>query len=225
MKYVPILFSTPMVQAIDQDRKFQTRRIIKSKHKSGLFQVCKMYDGTPYRIESLDWDERNCEKNVLPKADIGDVFWVRETLYKNGEMGLEYVADNTVVDEEIIPLDFNVRLDKQGYYKFCQIPSIYMPKALCRTFLEVTNVRIERLYDISEEDAIEEGIIGLFDTFLNKTLYRDYTIKTFESFSLNAVPSFFSLWLSINGKESIDRNPWVWVYDFKKIDKPNNFLQ
>jgi hypothetical protein len=93
-------------------------------------------------------------------------------------------------------------------------PSIFMPRAACRLFLEITDVRIERLRDISEEDAIKEGVLhykfcGSFSAYL----YKDYSMET-PGFAY-AKPSFETLWKKINGEESWTANPWVWVIEFK----------
>ncbi len=97
-------------------------------------------------------------------------------------------------------------------------PSIFMPKEACRIFLEIINIRIERLQEISEQDAISEGV------------YMDDIEKSrFEMASellKNKIPStvaefcFMNLWGNINGAESWDANPWVWVIEFKKIERP-----
>lgn len=80
-KEIPILFSTTMVQAELEGRKTQTRRVIKSRHESGLFNVIRRAtDGHITNICSLDWDERNCEKDVTcPYGKPGDILWVKET--------------------------------------------------------------------------------------------------------------------------------------------------
>jgi hypothetical protein len=92
-----------------------------------------------------------------------------------------------------------------------------MPKAACRIFLEITDVRIERLQDISEEDAIKEGILIDDDGFC----CWDYQHKVFRFISPEQ--SFESLWQSINGTESWEVNPFVFVIEFKQIEKPQNF--
>ena len=211
--FKPILFNTEMVQAILAGRKTQTRRIIKSRDESGIFQVCKNFDGKVTSIESLDWDERNCEKDILSKYQIDDILWVRETFQK-----LESVKHKEI--------DFLYKADVEYHNYFNSdlvvwSPSIHMPKEAARIFLKVTNVRVERLQDISEEDAIAEGV-ELGDP--NKgIIYRDYLRQ--KTFFLFARLSFKSLWDSINAKKHPwESNPWVWVYDFERIEKPENFI-
>ena len=93
-------------------------------------------------------------------------------------------------------------------------PSIFMPKEACRLFLEVTDIRVERLQDISEEDAISEGIERLKpDGDLSYKSYAvDYDACVFP------IVSYQTLWQKINGKESWDENPFVWVIEFKKLE-------
>jgi hypothetical protein len=106
-------------------------------------------------------------------------------------------------------------------------PSIFMPKIACRIFLEVTNVRVERLNDISESDAIAEGIYAKPGSVSGTRWYTKFISKTEARleglFTESAKECFKSLWESINGKESWEANPWVWVYDFKRVEKPENF--
>lgn len=124
-----------------------------------------------------------------------------------------------------------------------------MPKEAARIFLKVTNVRVERLQDISEDDAIAEGIDRFENTLFNETRYKDYTDgkrrdKEFNQYPETAkqigyshfggnpwpdwrdpISSFQTLWQSINAKKHPwDSNPWVWVYEFERIEKPENFL-
>jgi hypothetical protein len=193
-KYKPILFSTPMVQAILDGRKTMTRRIVKSKHESGLFRVCKTKDGKITEITSLDWDERpknDCTNDIQPKYKFGDILWVRETWNKWQVKDRPFVYRAT-------------DLKSCGHtWK----PSIYMPKEAARVFLQITGIRVECLQDITEEDAIAEGC-GL---------------NTFGGY--NARFNFENLWNQINGKDSWNQNPYVWVYSFNHIGKPKDFLK
>ena len=121
----------------------------------------------------------------------------------------------------------------EGYYKR---PSLFMPKDACRIFLKITDIRVERLQHISKEDAKKEGIeftIADKEKFgcraAGMKLYRDYERKDNSLTSYpcngfeNAIVSFETLWQSINGKDSWEANPWVWVISFKRIEKPSDF--
>jgi hypothetical protein len=93
-----------------------------------------------------------------------------------------------------------------------------MPKEACRLFLKITNVKVERLQDISEEDAYKEGC--------DKKLGHKFNISCGES--LEEVPHrfiFYKLWQSINGEQSWNDNPYVWVLEFEQCEKPLNFLK
>jgi len=144
------------------------------------------------------------------KVKKGDIFWVRETFGIDflSSMGTQYCYRANKLDSR--PAD--------GWK-----PSIFMPKDACRIFLEVTNERVERLRDISEKDAKSEGIAACpfapgYKHYTEPSKFLPYKDKD------SAGTSFFSLWMSINGAASLDANPFVFVYDFKIVDRPNNFL-
>lgn len=221
MKQRPILFSTPMVQAILEGRKTQTRRIIKKQPKSGeQYGKATVLDGTSDKVWTIGLpgssyvDIINC-----PYGKPGDVLWVRETF---GNLKVKfgyymYKADDLNISEEAI---------KKTLFQNRWKPSIHMPKAAARIYLKITQIRMERLNDISEEDAISEGVpsrlIPPFNAFSKpRTSYFDYQCKTFPSMHIfNAKDSFKSLWQSINGFNSWTLNDWVWVVSFERIDKP-----
>jgi hypothetical protein len=215
----PILFSTPMVQTILEGRKTMTRRIIKpqpekppatntfvplndflsqlnSQIKKGLKEIHSKGNGSGFCFPSC------------PYGKVGDIIYVRET-YKH-QMGVyTYKASP------------NVFMKTQNMGPTTTIspwkPSIYMPKSAARIFLEITDISVERLNDISEVDSINEGIEVLFDESLGMNQYRDY-LNEYPNYN-NPINSFFSLWRSINGLESLRDNPWVWVVKFKQISK------
>ncbi len=145
------------------------------------------------------------------KYKVGDVLWVRESfaepvLFDGAEMDYYYKADG---DD----------MRTSGKWK----PSIYMPREAARIFLKVTAVRVERLMDISEQDALAEGVLQ--DIEWHKKAFDKPTMMWrcyFQNADMceTARISFFSLWKSINGEESLDANPWVWVYEFERIEKP-----
>jgi|SRR5690606_32859049 hypothetical protein len=205
MKIKPILFSTAMVEAILKGRKTQTRRVIKSRHESGMFQVSKTLDGIVTGITSLDWDERpkndNCN-DIKPIANVGDILWVRETwqdlqCFDYNMKGFAYKAD-----------EHSSKHAKE--YKIRWKPSIFMPKEAARIFLKITNVRVERLQDISIEDVCSEGLSS-------NLMEHDACCELSDKWE--------SLWCKINGADSWESNPWVWAYDFEKVERPANFLR
>ena len=219
----PILFNTEMVNAILEGRKTQTRRVLNNTHpvvtgfvpngERGYWkgtakseQVIQQYITTfPFTIK-------------CPFGMVGDRLWVRETfapvnLY--GEIALAYKADSDVIrvvenesfqdDDGTINYD-DPRLEKYSFAAWADDllegkegnwkPSIHMPRWVSRILLEITNVHVEQLQDISESDCLKEGV--------GSPILRDCK-----------KPKFMQLWESINGTGSWNKNPWVWVIDFK----------
>jgi len=221
MKYIPLLFSTPMVQAILDGRKTQTRRIVKK--------------GT-----ALDWLNdgfttefvADPDNNMCPYGKIGDVLWVRETFHKHEDsiQGSYAYSEGEKVKYPPHILENGIRwcVDFKADYPKSSLkwkPSLFMPKSACRIFLEVVSVKVERLQEISEDDAIQEGVEfhkpvpgdGL-------TVWKNYTSEQTPFYGDNAKLSFQKLWQSINGADSWEANPFVWVIEFKRIDKPETFI-
>lgn len=184
MKERPILFSSPMVRALLDGSKTQTRRIVKCFQHFAPAEVeyidcVKDCDGLPSRVDMI-------EDDLCPYGQIGDQLWVRETFFHipdfHGEDCTWYRAD--------APNLF------AGSWK----PSIFMRRAYSRIKLEITGVRVERLNDCSEADAVAEGIQPIFQ----------------EIGVVSAKDQYIGLWESINGDGSWAKNPWVWVIEFKR---------
>jgi hypothetical protein len=198
-----------MVQAILEGRKTQTRRT-KKLEKINQYPDNWYFIGTNDPGTLFFFKNRISQEEVImfcPYGAKGNLLWVRESFYEplfealNGKY--YYKAD----------------LEKQGW-DFKWKPSIHMPKEACRIFLRIKNVRVERLNSITGKDAICEGI-EFAKTKGVTSLFKDYT-KNKEYFFAPG-NSFMSLWASINGKESWLSNPYVWVIEFERIDKPENF--
>ncbi len=205
MKERPILFSGPMVRAILEGRKTQTRRVLKEKPPTGMDLSILNGEG--------EW--------ICPYGKVGERLWVRENHYLYGEwirdgktqtgkdkflfLKTEWMApmflDNPPKD--ICP----PKSRRDGWYKK---PSIHMRQSYSRISLKITDIRVERLQDISEEDAIAEGVYGPC---------RDGGFIGTQGFinCSTASGAFREIWYSINGKGSWDLNPWVWVIGFKKL--------
>ena len=216
--FKPILFSTPMVQAILDGRKTQTRRIIKPQPLKQLFDVNMGY-----------WSEEPSDLKqpyIKSKYKVGDILWVRETWqqqYFEQEIKKSWAGKCYVAKDGFRYKADGVELDKSSKAFGKWKPSIFMPKEACRIFLEVTNVRVERLQEISVMDAINEGIQKTWISDDEKsTMWKNYINNGKGSYH-HPVKSFSSLWESINGKESWKSNPWVWVYDFERIERPLGF--
>lgn len=218
---VPILFSAPMVLAILAGRKTQTRRILKHPlHDTA--PGCCWVPTRGGRGLSTSWAGGTSSVPVRqPYGEPGDLLWVRETWASKDPNHVAFNADGWC----------GVRADYGGEWVFGHHgwilnhsqkdgryfgldryggkwkPSIHLPKKYARIWLEVTGVRVERLQDITEEDAKAEGAEGF-------QLYEDW-----ESPLKGARRSFAELWHSINGAESWNANPWVWVVGFKRTER------
>lgn len=211
MKTKPILFSTPMVRAIIDGLKTQTRRIIKPQP-----EITK--DGWKWKSShmvigenALPSDESPLPFTYQAKYQPGDILWVRETWNYSDDLEYPYLYKQKEQDE----------LKAEFFKRMKWKPSIFMPKEACRLFLKVTDVRVERLQDISEDDAIAEGIEEVHPApFLIR--YKNYLENGYLD---SPIESFKTLWQSINGKESWKRNPWIWAYEFEKTEKPDDFLK
>ena len=211
MKELPILFSTPMVKAIIDGRKTMTRRVVKYKKTiqypiigfscfsgSDKFEVRGFHENGEYGGSLFN----------LPYKT-GDKLWVRETFFDARKWKHAPLFSDGP--------DFIYRADEDAFIgDHNWKPSLFMPKEAARIWLEVTNVRCERLQDISKEDAIAEGVESIESPDFRK--YKEYTEGTFNL--KFATHSFFSLWRKINGKDSVAANPWVFVYEFKRIERP-----
>lgn len=200
MKERGIIFNAEMVRAILDGRKTQTRRIIKSVPATHNFhgwvmsstqakdegKACWAIGDSPLLKEPI---RLNC-----PLGKIGDRLWVRETWRKfdfSDECGCSEYPCGCPENGAIM---YRATQD-DGESKWR--PSTHMPRRYSRITLEITNVRVERLQDISEQDAIAEGITNI--SVLSKYI-------------------FSKLWESIYGFDSWSSNPWVWVIEFKKVE-------
>jgi len=212
VKERPIIFSTEMVQAILEDRKTQTRRIIKPQP---LWEESPTLCDDNYwrgRFETLDKHSRypdiDIEEIKCPYGIASDRLWVRETwraeeLDPYGEDGIRYKADRAFIQiensQKASEKWLDARYTKKGdrYPDGQWRPSIFMPRWASRITLEIKDVKVERVQKITEEDAIAEGCAGAF---------------------LPADCEFELLWNSFNAKRGYgwNKNPWVWVVKFVK---------
>ena len=225
---IPVLIITEMVKALLDGRKSVTRRVVKPQPKMQLSYICggngygKWNYPPPNCVEQSGWDEKyrridglTAEDNAMfwtPPFHAGDILYVRETW-----------------DNEPVSPGGHTRLSGVYYYKADGDlrpegwrgnwhPSIHMPKEATRIFLRVTNIRVERLRDITEVEARAEGV---------KDPYDYQTPEWYEQNGLvnNCVlDAFAGLWnrtvkkidLPVYGWEA---NPWVWVIEFERFSK------
>jgi hypothetical protein len=149
---------------------------------------------------------------VKPKYQPGDILWVRETWFENEEC-LLYKASKYENTKEYH--------GRNGWVQIKWRPSIFMPREAARIFLRVTNVRVERLQEITEEDAIAEGISWLDEACYSNNGWTPTLYDPDSGGSPVFRDGFTALWDSINAKRgySWDTNPWVWVYEFEDISR------
>lgn len=227
MKERGMIFNGEMARAILDGRKTQTRRIMKIQPSDGFHPTHNGYDldlnahwYTPGVVDKNGYLQP-AKKDVFGVADenegytcpfgaVGDRIWVREAFgplvseelleeyraypekFENPEY-CEYAADGGP-RPEYCDLDDNLR---HGWR-----PSIHMPRWASRLTLEITSVRVERLRDLSEDDAKSEGITPPSGGVLPGWEYRI---------------NFRELWMSIYGSDNWEANPWVWVIEFKVV--------
>lgn len=227
MKHIPILFSTPMVQAILDGRKTQTRRTLKMPPKN-ITITENGFEGESGRIYKC------------PYGQVGDILWVRETHYafgewkkngttKTGKQKWKFVRQNDIAVRFFDNKPKSIESPKFRGLGWYNRSSLFLEKHHCRTFLKVKSIRVERLKDISEKDAESEGI-----NIVDFNCYENYLVdKNWQHNGMNQkgfhmiqdpIGSFASLWAKINGEQSWNDNPWVWVIDFDRIEKPENFI-
>lgn len=229
MAIKPILFNTEMVRAILDGRKTCTRRICKDANEYTVPDMDfynadrRTYAVHNYadkeHIEQLSTAERNCP--ICP----GDILYVRETWQYLYELdGNEQIIEGTgkyyYAATDTIPFDTYVDSSGVTHERVPWKPSIHMPKEAARIWLKVTDVRVERLQEITAEETKKEGCDGRCEcpssgadgSLSCKT--RDFSLEKFET-----------IWDSTVKKTDLDRygwdaNPWVWVIEFERCEKP-----
>jgi hypothetical protein len=197
VKERPILFSAPMVRAILAGQETQTRRIVKTgpQFREWGKTVDQAYDVLVSDVDSsaaflVAGDHGYTDWVPCPYGTRGDRLWVKEThVYRDKHNQVYYRADS-----EFDPYAHN------GWR-----PSIFMPRKWSRINLDVTAVRVETLHSISSRDAVAEGVIDDAHSWDGNPTYP--------------LARYKSLWHEINGEESWDANPWVWVVEFKRAEQ------
>ena len=191
-----MIFNAEMVRAILDGRKTQTRRIMKVQPDTPEFGLRRIIESSiANEIGMYFWSQEDArgikarsKQFSCPYGDVGDHIWVRETFCA--------VPDN---DEPAGCSALLYAADGNGPYGKWT-PSIHMPRWASRLTLEITGVRVERLRDLSEDDAKSEGITPPSGGVLPGWEYRI---------------NFRDLWMSIYGADNWEANPWVWVIEFK----------
>lgn len=212
----PILFKDDMIRAILEGRKTQTRRVMKVQPPTDNHQLLTIMSSTDRSKEGKShWAILNDEKTSVidghnqffscPYGQPGDRLWVRENFLQlmHGQVTdgrMKYCAS---IDPR------STGTPKNDGYWWRKRPSIHMPRWASRITLEITDVRVERLQDITEEAAQAEGARPSFLIPNSRKVSRSPQYRW----------GFHQLWESIYGQNSWDANPLVWVIEFKRIDQ------
>lgn len=233
MKERPILFSAPMVRALLDGSKTQTRRVMKPQPVAIPGEPGKHWwpsnaAQSMIRIEDSFQKYPGIFDDACPHGQPGDRLWVRESFWGCDLPG--YGDQPCVVyDDEWSGKEYAPSQERPWARKFGRIPSIHMPRDCSRILLEIVSVRVERLNDCSEADAKAEGVapnwIGPLDKGPNGLGgegwpgddYRHYTNGTDGDPAYSARESFESLWESINGAGAWEVNPWCWAITFRRV--------
>lgn len=207
----PILFKGEMVRAILDGRKTQTRRVVKltaDGHVQAPSKHLRWYPTDPGAIQACRYGQP------------GDLLWVRET------WGAVWPADEPVPLRQC-EIEYRADLppgctDRPGEWPADECngpevpkwrPSIHMPRWASRITLEVKGVRVERLQDVTEDDAMAEGAMWHDGgTYWHSGWRHDYSNVHADAYS-----SFARLWNNINGPGAWEANPWVWVISFERV--------
>jgi len=212
MKYRSIIFSSEMVRAILEKRKTQTRRVLMlPRWSTGLWEHFELEDGADENIPMTICQNTGCLAQIqCPYGKPGDRMWVKET----------WGIDPNDWFPNPSPWDINFMLNKIQYkadwgnepYHWGWHPSIFMPRWASRLTLEIVNISLEHLQDISEEDAVAEGChhnIGLVPAPMEPPEYD----------GISARQDYRELWDFLNAKRGHpwEANDWIWRIEFKVI--------
>ncbi|ECZ9315131.1 hypothetical protein AB7T25_003467 [Salmonella enterica] len=211
MKERGMIFNAEMVNAILSGRKTQTRRPIKWK-QTRFTEIAERDDGSLW-----PWAE-DCERGgdiwfACPFGEVGDRIWVRETW----QVIHDHIDESSHVEYRTYAPSIPKEKDRYWHTVYAEHfgdesredrgfpwrPAIHMPRWASRITLEITDVRVERLRGLSEEDAKSEGIIPSAGGVLPGWEYRI---------------NFRDLWMDIYGTDNWEANPWVWVIEFKRVE-------
>jgi hypothetical protein len=213
----PILFSAPMVRALLEGRKTQTRRAVKVRAK----------------FAAPNEESKATAKVPCPYGKPGDRLWVRESFQPLLAEDVEW-KDADYETGEGYAVNYVATGGVQEFYDFSRdesfsdrvTPSIFMPRWASRLTLEITEVRVQRLQEISTEDAMAEGIVQTWGDFGGNP--PDWALDSISAKfgapgshlydNRSSIRNYEMLWNFINGAGSWDANPWVWALTFKVLE-------
>lgn len=241
MRERPIMFSGEMVKAILAVRKTQTRRIVKHQHDAQFVGAAGDDKADP---RNWGWFDEAGEVCLLadggegethmrcPYGSPGDRLWVREkwrsAWHEDLFASVQYAADSSYRKPE-----FDDEDEGHRFAYMCEVCNgdkepwrspLHMWREMSRITLEVTAVRVEQLHEISEADAIAEGVQTERDHYGGDVPLKVHGSVAWHRYdgaacaAVSAVESYRTLWESINGKGAWDENPWVWVVEFNVVE-------
>lgn len=207
-----MIFNAEMVRAILDGRKTQTRRIMTVQPESSEFGLRYIAESSLAKeVGMYFWSQSDAcgmkarsKPFACPYGKPGDRIWVRETWNKYGGL-LTYRADHDWIND----------MRKETVCTAKWVPSIHMPRWASRIMLEITDVRVERLQNISDEDVDSEGFAGDYPTSALPALFPG---EPSDWSHLSMRDCYGALWKSIYGAENWQANPWVWVIEFKRVE-------
>ena len=237
MAIKPILFNTEMVRAILDGRKDATRRIVKGFIPDDAVWGYTAFTPKGYISCRGTFADGYGEKFFKLPCEPGDILYVRETWqcwrahryeatadvrFRAGgdDVRLQFANGNT---DSIDRLDYDTFVHKWFSHNGEWKPSLFMPKVAARIWLKVTDVRVERLQDITPKGAESEGVGNLFYDDIGYG-EKNYGTEVDTEYGI-AKEQFAWLWESTIKKSDLDRygwdaNPWVWVIEFERCEKP-----
>lgn len=225
MRERPILFSAPMVKAILEDRKTQTRRALNDRDlawfnaAAALGECGRFLEGQP-----ITPGDRKYHSMLCRYGEPGDRLWVRESFATLAPGSYEEEPPREASGQEVryAANREDAALAKCNDQRWR--PSIHMPRWASRILLEIESIRVERLQEISQEDAISEGSLSIRSDEWDRMFFPRWKAEFEAARSAGMKPplgpspreTFQALWNSINA--SWDDNPWVWVVSFRRIE-------
>jgi len=235
MKERPILFSAPMVRAYLEGIKSQTRRTLKEQPTGDY--IGYVLDSTDKSLDGAFCFELNIDDIMgvkyihCPYGNPGDKLWGRETTEQDGNISDDIISAMYSADHAPVFYSMSEYPEFDGslahwWYSRKTCPSIHMPRWASRINPQIISVRVERLNDISEEDAIAEGLSAI----TKDGITVKYGIPDsdglpgtddhgwpWHEWDVDPRKAYRKLWESINGAGSWNVNPWVWVIEFKRV--------
>ncbi len=204
----PILFSGPMVRAIIEGRKTQTRRVLKPQPSCPATMFDYDYRGRAVCIWPADHvTEEGLRPDYFaacPYGRVGDRLWVREAWWQPPIITSKLLREGADTWPKAgYAADGDTQYEVLGWKKR---PSIHMPRWASRITLEITDIRVQRVREISDMDAMAEGV--------------EWNRGPCRAGHTNPISAFKSLWDSINSKRCFgwEVNPWAWAITFKRVE-------